>query len=165
MSSCRLSRTRSQRRPQSVARQHGVAMVEFVIGAPILLFLFYCVVEFGEILLQMSVLADAARSADRYLARNALLGSTGVVNLSGALITATQNLAVYGNANGFGAPLLTNLTPADVAVSVNGANNVSVNIAYHYDSLFGGVIPLFYTAGSINTGDLSLNAYSSMLPL
>jgi Flp pilus assembly protein TadG len=158
MNSCRLSRSRSQR------RQHGVAMVEFVVGAPIILLLFYCVVEFGEILLQTSILADAARNADRYLARNALLGSTGVVNLSGALITATQNLAVYGNANGVGAPLLPGLTAGDVAVTVNGANNVSVNIGYQYESLFGGVIPLFYTTGSINT-NLALNAYSSMLPL
>ena len=43
--------------------QRGLAMVEFVIGAPILLFLFYCAVEIGEILLQESVLADAARNA------------------------------------------------------------------------------------------------------
>jgi Flp pilus assembly protein TadG len=165
MNSFRLSRCRSQRRQYSADRQRGVAMVEFVVGAPIVLFLFYCVVEFGEVLLQLSVLADAARSADRYLARNALLGSTGVVNLSGAVITATQNLAVYGNANGFGPPLLPNLNPGDVGVTVNGANNVSVNIAYHYESLFGGFIPLFWTFGAINTGDLRLKAYSSMLPL
>lgn len=159
MSASRLSRPRSQR------RQRGVAMVEFVIGAPIVLFLLYSVVEFGEILLQMSVLADAARNADRYLARNALLGSSGVVNLSGQLITATQNLAVYGNATGFGAPLLPNLTAGSVTVTSDAANNVSVTIAYHYESLFGGLVPLFYTTGAINTGDLTLGAYSSMLSL
>ncbi len=149
----------------SAARQRGIAMVEFVFGAPILLLLFYGIVELGTMLTQASALADSARNAARYLASNALLGSTGVVNLSGATISTAQNLAVYGNASGAGAPLLPNLTPAEVTVASDASNNVSVSIAYPYESLFGGAIPLFFTAGSINTGGLILSAYTSMTSL
>ena len=146
-------------------RQRGVAMVEFVVGAPIVLFLLYSVVEIGELLLQARILVDAARSADRYLSSNALLGSTGAVNLSGAVIAAAQNLAAYGNTAGRGAPLLPNLTPAEVAIASDAANNISVSIAYPYESLFGGAIPLFFTTGSINTGNLVLTSYASTLAL
>jgi Flp pilus assembly protein TadG len=140
-------------------------MVEFVVGAPILLLLLYSVTEVGEIFVQASMLADAARDADRYLASRALLGSTGVVNLSGPVIAAAQNLAVYGNTIGAGRPLLPDLATSQVAIATDGANNVSVSIAYPYQSLFGGAIPLFFTTGSINTGGLTLTAYTSMLAL
>jgi Flp pilus assembly protein TadG len=159
MSASKPSRHSSQR------RQRGLAMVEFVIGAPILLLILYCAVEIGEVVLQESILADSARNADRYLARNALLGSTGVVNISAALATATRNLAVYGNTAGFGAPLVPGLTPAAVTINVDGANHVSVNIAHLYESIVGGSIPLFYANGAINTSDLVIHGYSATLPL
>lgn len=140
-------------------------MVEFVVGAPILLLLFYGIIEVGTMLMQASTLADAARNAARYLASNALQGSTGVVNLSAAVINTAQNLSVYGNASGAGAPLLPDLTAAQVSVASDASNNVSVSIAYPYESLFGGSIPLFFTSGSINTGGLTLSAYTSMAAL
>lgn len=152
-------------RRSSQGRQRGLAMVEFVIGAPILLLILYCVVEIGEVVLQSSILADSARNADRYLARNALLGSTGVVNISGALRAATRNLAVYGNTAGFGAPLVPGLTPAAVTIAVDANNHVSVNIAHLYVSIVGGSIPLFFTNGTINTSDLVIHGYSATLPL
>jgi len=140
-------------------------MVEFVVGAPILLLLLFSVTEVGEIFLQASRLADAARDADRYLASKALLGSTGVVNLSGGVLAAAQNLAVFGNPNGTGAPLLPNLSTAQVTIGRDAANNVSVSIAYPYESLFGGAIPLFFTTGSIATGGRIITAYSSTAAL
>ncbi|MGH9645052.1 MAG: TadE/TadG family type IV pilus assembly protein [Terriglobales bacterium] len=159
MSASKLSRPGSQR------RQRGLAMVEFVISAPILLFILYCVVEMGEVLLQSSILADSARNADRYLARNALLGTTGVVNISGAVQGAAQNLAVYGNPAGIGAPVVPGLTPAAVTIAVDASNRVSVNIAHVYVSIVGGSIPLFFRNGAINTSDLIIGGYSATLPL
>lgn len=152
-------------RPRSQRRQRGLAMVEFVIGAPILFLILYGVVEIGNVVLQESILADSARNADRYLARNALLGSTGVVNISGQLRAATQNLAVYGNTFGFGAPLVLGLTPAAVTVAVDANNRVSVSIAHRYVSIVGGSIPLFFRPGAINTGGLVIGGYNATLPL
>jgi Flp pilus assembly protein TadG len=140
-------------------------MVEFVISAPILFLVLYGVVEMGNAVLQESILADSARSADRYLARNALLGSTGVVNISGQLRAATQNLAVYGNTAGFGPPLVLGLTPGAVTIAVDGNNRVSVNIAHRYISIVGGSIPLFFRIGAINTSDLVIGGYNATLPL
>ena len=156
MTTSRASRTRSHR------PQRGVAMVEFCLGAPILLLLFCSIVEIGEMLSQASALADAARGAARYVSTNALRGSTGVVNLSGQVIRTAQNVAVYGNAAGFGRPVIRNLARNDVSVMTDGTGNVSISIACPYESLFGGVIPLFFTGGSIVTGGLTLTAYTSM---
>ena len=149
----------------SPARQRGTAMVEFVIGAPLLLFLLYCLVELGRAFVQFSLLADAARDADRYLASNALLGSTGVVNISGSVSSAAQNLVVYGNAAGSGTPLLPGLSAGQVTIASDASNDVSISVAYPYQSLFGGTIPLFFTSGSISTGAMTLNVYTSMRAL
>jgi Flp pilus assembly protein TadG len=148
-----------------VTRQRGTAMVEFVVGAPLLLFVLYCVVEFTRAFVQFSLLADSARDADRYLASKALDGSRGVVYISGSLSTASQNLVVYGNAAGSGSPLLPGLTTAQVSVASDASKNVSISVSYPYQSLFGGSIPLFFTTGSISTSALKLNVYTSMRAL
>ncbi len=140
-------------------------MVEFCIGGPLLLLLMFGVIEIGEILIQSNRLADSARDAAGYLSRNALLGSTGVVNLNFFEIRTAQNLAVYGNGAGIGRPLLPNLNPGEVFIRTDAFNNVSVTIDYPYESLFGGAIPLFFRAGAIFTGGLVLNAYTSMRAL
>jgi Flp pilus assembly protein TadG len=155
----------ANRSASSAHRQRGVAMVEFVVGAPILLLVLYGIVELGHIFVESSTLADAARNADRYLASKALLGSTGVVNLSAPIVAAAQNLAVYGNTGGGGAPLLPGLATGQFTVANDASNNVSVTIAYPYTSLFGGAIPLFFRPGEINTANITLTAYTSIRAL
>ena len=140
-------------------------MAEFVIGAPILLFLLYCIVEFGRAFMQFSLLADAARDADRYLATKALSGSSGVIIISGTDSGSAKNLVVYGNTAGAGAPLLPGLLVSHVTVASDASQNVSISVAYPYQSLFGGSIPKFFTSGSINTGAMTLNVYTSMRAL
>jgi len=140
-------------------------MAEFVIGSPLLLLLLYCCVEFGRAFVQFSLLADAARNADRYLATKAVLGASGVVSISGNASTATKNLVVYGNVGGTGTVLLPGLAVGQVTVSSDGSNNVSVSVAYPYQSLFGGTIPKFFTSGSIGSGGMTLNVYTSMRAL
>jgi Flp pilus assembly protein TadG len=153
-------------RPQRWARrERGLAMVEFVVGTPVIFLLLFATCELGNALVQYSELADAARNADRYLAANALLGSTGVVELSANLTTATQNLVVYGNTAGTGAPLLPGLAPGQVTLAVDAYNNVSVAVAYPYESLFGGTIPDFVDSGSIDSGAWVLTVFTSMAAL
>jgi Flp pilus assembly protein TadG len=149
-------------------RQHGLAMVEFTIAAPLLLLLLYAIGEFGNILYQYALLADAARNADRYLGSNAINDGTGVPTITATTANATKNLAVYGNTGGSGSPLLPGLAVGQVTVATQpdagGATDVTVSIAYPYQSLFGGSIPNFVSAGSINTA-LTLNVFTSMRPL
>ena len=139
-------------------------MVEFVIGAPILLLLLYAVTEVGRALVQYNVLVDSARDADRYLASHALLGASGVVNLSVATSAATKNLVVYGNTAGAGNPILPQLATGQVTLASDASNDVSVSVAYPYQSLFGGSIPKFFTPGSTSTA-MTMNVYTSMRAL
>jgi Flp pilus assembly protein TadG len=140
-------------------------MVEFVIGVPVMLLLLYGIVELGNAMVRFSQLADAARDADRYLASKALQGTTGIVALTGPVVTATANLAVFGNTAGAGNPLLPGLSTAQVSLASDGSNNVSVAIAYPYQSIFGGTIPDFFDSGSVNTGALTLRVYTTMRAL
>jgi Flp pilus assembly protein TadG len=145
--------------------QRGTAMAEFVIGAPILLLLLYAVVELGRALVQFSLLTDSARNASRYLASNSLQGTTGVVNISGAVSGSAKNLVVFGNPAGIGSPLLPGLNVTQVTVSSDASNNVAISVNYPYQSLFGGSIPYFFKSGSVSTGAMSLSAYSSVRAL
>jgi Flp pilus assembly protein TadG len=140
-------------------------MVEFALSTPVLFLLLLAVVEFGRAFYQYNQLVSAARDAARYLTTKAMLGTTGVVSIGATDGTAAKYLAVYGNAAGSGTPLLPNLSISHVTVASDASNNVSVSIAYPYQTLFGGRIPTFDSGGSISTGTLTLRAYTSMLAL
>jgi Flp pilus assembly protein TadG len=161
-------------RMQPFRRQQGLAMVEFAISVPLLLFLLFAITEFGNVLYQYALLADAVRDADRYLAAQASVknGTTGVIAIDSTLTAQTQNLVVYGNINGDNAgtvaPLLPGLAVGQVSVTsqadASGASEVTVSVAYPYRSLFGGAIPRFMSPGSLGTA-FTLRAYTSMFAL
>jgi len=157
-------------RPRLVCKphQHGLAMVELAIAAPLLLLLLYAIAEFGNALYQYALLADAARDADRYLGSHAIADSTGLPTISASIASATRNLVVYGNTAGSGTALLPGLTTGQVSVAAQtdagGATDVTVSVAYPYQSLFGGSIPNFVSAGTVNTA-FTLNVFTSMRPL
>jgi Flp pilus assembly protein TadG len=146
---------RSARRHHStVRRQRGIALVEFVISAPVLFLLTFGSFEFSHYLLQYSRLNDAVNNATLWVATQALQGSDGVLASGSAwttLVSQTQNMVVYGNAAGTGSPVLPSLNTGEVTVTQNTSNNdVTVSAAYPYISLFGGAIPTFM-GGSIST--------------
>ena len=157
-------------RPRSLCacHQRGLAMVEFAVASPLLLLLLYAIGEFGNMLYQYALLADAARNADRYLASNARSDSSGTVTISGTVSGATKNLVVYGTTGASASPLLPGLATGQVTVAqqpdANCAADVTVSVAYPYQSLFGGSIPAFVSAGTVNTA-LTLNVFTSMCAL
>ena len=135
-------------------RQGGLAMVEFVIAAPVLFLLLFASVEFGHFLIEYSILSDAVRDATRYVAGQALSGQSGVL-LQGSgwstLVSQGQNLAAYGNMAGTGTALLPSLTAGQITVAQDTtSNNISVTATYAYQSLFGVAMPNFM-GGSIAT--------------
>jgi Flp pilus assembly protein TadG len=121
----------------------GVATVEAAIALPILLFLMLASVELSRGFVQYTVLADTVRNGARHLAGSAMLGTTQKVTITGALITETRNLVVYGNEAGTGSPRLPGLTPAQISVVDAGENNVRVTATYPYQPLFGPQLPTF----------------------
>lgn len=144
--------------------QRGLAIVEFTIALPVLLLLLAATAEIGRMLSQYDTLNKAARDGARYLAANALLGTTGVVNINSAVQTATVNLVVTGNTAGSGAAVLPNLTTGNVTVAGLANGYVSVSAAYTYVPMLGAQIQTFGFTAPINIG-VRLNATVVMRPL
>ena len=144
--------------------QRGVAMVETMIVAPLLLFLVLLVAEITNAFVEHNTLSKATRNGARYLASNAALGTTGVVVLRPEVITAARNLVVYGNVAGSGSAVLNGLTPANVEILDLGNNNVQLTASYGYSGLLGGTLPSF-GYGSDTSLVMNLQATVSMRAL
>jgi Flp pilus assembly protein TadG len=135
--------------------QRGLAMVELVVTAPILLLLMFGTVIFGEWLIQYSILNDSVRDAARYVAGAAVNGTDGTLIQGAAwttLVGQGKNLAVYGNVNGTGSPVLPGLTVGNINVGQDTATlTITVSTTgYTYRSLFGASMPSF-SGGTIAT--------------
>ncbi len=131
------------RRYPSRARQTGTAALELAIALPVLLLLLVTSAEVGRLLCQYDTLTKTVRNGARYLASNALGGTTGVVAITPQVQTQTQNLVVTGNINGTGGPLLPNFVAGNVTVTTVDSTHVSVSAAYTYQPLLGATLPTF----------------------
>ena len=77
-------------------KQKGIAMVEFAISMPVIIFLLYCLGEIGRIQMMSNTLAKSVRDGARYLAENSTRGTTGIIDISDDVSLQTSNLVVYG---------------------------------------------------------------------
>lgn len=145
-------------------RQRGVAMVEFAIALPVLLFLMLATAELGRMLSEYDTLTKAVRDGVRYAASTAALGSTGIVYVTPAIQTAVANLVVTGNVNGSGTPLLPGLTAGEVTVADAGNGYVSVSASYPYQPMLGAELPTFGLGSPISLA-ISLSTESVMRAL
>jgi Flp pilus assembly protein TadG len=139
-------------------------MVEFAFAVPILLILLIGVAEFGRAFWQYNTLTKSVEDGARYVAGRALLGSTGVVSISGALQTEGRNLVVYGNTLGTGGAILPGLNPSQVVVANAGLGNIRVSASYPYTPIFGLVPGFFYGPGA-NAAGRTLQAAVTMRAL
>ena len=133
----------------SICRQRGAVLVEMALVTPILLLLMLATAEITRAFIDHNTLTKATRNGVRYVAANAIQGTTGVVFVSAALMVETKNLVVYGNIAGTGAPVLLGLTPANITVTDVGAKNIQVSASYTISGFIGPVLPNFY-GGSIS---------------
>ena len=145
-------------------RQRGVAMVETIVVTPLLLFLILLTAEITNAFVEHNTLSKATRSAARYLAANAALGTTGIVVLSGDLTTEARNLVVFGNVAGSGTPILNGLTTGSVDIVDLGGRNIQVTASFPYSGLLGGTLPAFGLGGDLSTV-LNLQATVAMRAL
>ena len=132
------------------SRQQGLAIVEFAISVPLLIFLMLATADIVRAFTQYSTLSNGVRNGAFYLARHSILGSSGVVNVSAATITATQRLVMYGNTAGTGPLRVPGLAPGQIAVTNAGGGNVRVVVTYPYQSLFGGTIQTFGIGSNVS---------------
>ncbi len=137
-----------------------MAIVEFTIVLPLLLLLLLATAEFGRALFQYNALNKTTRDAARLVASRALLGTTGVINISAQLQNEASNLLVFGNIAGAGSSLLPGLSTADVDVADAGDGYVSVSTSYAYTPLIGPQLPTF---GIIPPVDLRMGMQATVV--
>jgi hypothetical protein len=126
----------------------GLAMVEFVITMPLLLFLMFATAEFGRAFFHYATLSNSVRDAARFVSENAINGTTGVVEITPPDIARAKNLAVYGNVFGAGPAVLPAFVPGHLEVIDAGGDNVRVTATYPYQSMLGATLPGFGLTGA-----------------
>ncbi len=131
-------------------QQCGVATIEFAICAPVLFLLMFATAEVGRAMLQYNTLVKAVRDGARYVATNAEVGSTRVVNIDATKRDQTRNLVVTGNVAGTGTALLPGLTVNNVAVTDVGNGFIQVAATYTYVPMVGARLPTFGFGPPIN---------------
>jgi Flp pilus assembly protein TadG len=122
------------------------------------------VLEFGRALWTHNALSDAARRAARYAINQPAstpAGATVSGTNVGPSVTAIKNVAVYGNPEGTGQPLVNNLTTDQVNVTYTnfglGDGSVSVTITGYQ---FQFVLPLVGTSISMPNYNTTLTGES-----
>jgi Flp pilus assembly protein TadG len=136
-------------RGNSARSQQGIAMVEFVIAAPVVLFIGMAIAEMGNAFLQYNTVTQSLRDGARELAALAGNGDTGSIELTGAELNTVSNLVAYGTP-GTGTAVVPGRTPGDVTVTDRGDMTFSIRVDYTYQPLLVGSIPKLYTSGNIN---------------
>lgn len=117
--------------------QAGIAIVEFVIAMPLLLFLMLATAELGRAFYQYTALEKAAENGARYLVDFALDG-TGTVGVTDAQRAEVRNLVMYGDIQGDSGTLL---VPALVAENIDAQpaadleRHIRVTVSYAYQPL------------------------------
>lgn len=134
----------------------GLAMVEFTIILPILLFLLLSILELGRAFFLYTELEKLSRDSTRYLINTIATGSSGNYHLNQIDIDNAKNLAVYGNINGGGDARLPFLKTEQVSVTLNGSH-VQVEIIYPFQPVLN-QLPNFFSGDAIS---LNFNMTSS----
>lgn len=120
--------------------QRGLAMVEFAIGAPLLLLLLLGIGEVGRLLSQYNQLLQGTRDAARYVSSSAMNATLGKIELTTALQGTAKNLLVYGAPSTGSKPIVTGLSVGQVQVSQVGSEHIQVSVTYTFRPLVGNVL-------------------------
>jgi Flp pilus assembly protein TadG len=128
--------------------ERGSTLVEFSIGVTVFLTAMFAVLEFGRALWVHNALTDAARRGARYATMH-----------SPADVGQVKNVVVFGDPNGSGSPMVTNLTTSNVTVNYNnfGLNDGTVSVSItSYQFQF--VLPLVGTTITMPSYTTTLTA-------
>jgi Flp pilus assembly protein TadG len=153
-------RSRPGTRISSLAQSRGQSLLEFAVVLPLLLLLMAGLIEFGRAFYQYNTLAKAVRQAARYMSERPY-NATEIQN--------AQNMAVYGNTQGTGTPILPGLGAANITVTPRAGGTaetdppryVKVSVTgYTFQSMVPGIVRLnvLFTPG-VEMRYVGLNAY------
>jgi TadE-like protein len=149
----RIRRIRNRLRSRRLLQLHrftrdesGVQLVELALVIPIFVMLFAATAEFGRYYYEFTTLAKAARAGSRYLS---------TAEVKGTEDANAQKIVVFGNLDGTGSPILTDLKLTDVKITREGGtailpHRVTVQIlGYKHKPIF--------DLGALLSSKLSLN--------
>ena len=117
-------------------KQRGLAVIEFAIVVPVMLFLMLATAEFGRVFYQYNTLTKAVQSGARY-ASKPLLTTNELTNLDAAFMQRIQNIVVYGNevvADG-STPVLDGFAANSSNVQINSSSankTITIQATYNY---------------------------------
>ena len=145
----------------------GIAMLEMAIVLPIVLMLMLPIGEIGRAYYQYCRLSHRVHAAAIYAAENALLDTSGIPKIPDELELQAKNLVVFGSPSGSGVPAVPDLTPSAVDVSITDKGYVRVQLLapYPYQSLVGGLLPMFGFGDDISTATITFNPETTVRPL
>jgi Flp pilus assembly protein TadG len=141
MSRCqRIGVDRRQKTIVCPTKRRGTAILEFAVGAGVLLTAFSGTFDFGYTLLQYNKLELAVAQGARYASM--LSYDSATTTPSGAFLTAVQNMVLYGSPTTGTSPVLRGLTASNVQLTVTFSNGVPSSIqvsitSYTINALFG----------------------------
>jgi len=120
-------------------KQRGLAIVEFTIALPLLLFMLFIGAEMGRLLYQYNTLTKSAEDSARFLGRSLRAGyRTGTVS---TVLTNAENLVRYGTTQVISTtqPLIPGLqdasNPVTIVTDPADPNSVVVTVTYTYEPL------------------------------
>jgi hypothetical protein len=152
------------------ARQRGAVLVEMALVTPILLVLLLVTADLTRAFIEHNTVTKAVRNGARYVAANALVGTTGDVNIDATLRIETQNLVVFGSTINpplpGASPVVPGLIPANITVvQIAGTNDIAVSATYALGGLFGPVLPINFYSGNTISASRTLRATVTMTAL
>ena len=128
--------------------ERGAALVEFAIAATVFMTVMFGVLEFSRLLWVHNALTDATRRGARYALTRGQHADA---------LAAIQRMAVYGNTDVTGTPMVDGLTTDKVKVNYDGYTVGGGTVTVYIDSYdYSFVLPFFGTT-------LRLPAYSTTL--
>ena len=117
----------------NTTRQQGMAIVEFTITLPLLLFIMFSGAEVGRLLYQYNTLTKATEDGARYLA-----GQVRIAQSNGTLATARSNavsLVQYGTTQTGQTSLLPGSVSVNTTTTAAAPNPVIVTATYTYNPM------------------------------
>lgn len=151
---------KSQRSHQSsLAKQTGLAAVEFVVAAPIMIFIFMATVELASALIQYNTMGKMVQNGVRHATVELLGTSSTNPCLQTGMVDAAKDIVVYGQVVGsevdpssVPSPILDSITKEKVSITcLNSYITVTITDQYtpkitSFQSSFEFAVPLVTSA-------------------
>ncbi len=143
---------------RNIAKQKGLAAIEFTMVLPFLLVLIFACAEFGRLMFQYNALNKTVRDASRYLTTNAKPGDTDLINIKDTVALDVKRLIRYGQSTS-STVLLPNLQDDDISFNVSG-DFITITVTYDWQPIFSDSLTTFGLGNDIDLSFPMVSTYT-----